>query len=393
MNFFRPKSVYADYAAAAPLDKRVFKAMKPYFHDLFFNPSSSYESAVTVWEAIEQSRAIVADILLANPSEVIFTSGGTESDNLGLIGIAEANKNNGKHIISVATEHHAVRETLAYLEKRGFEVSFVPVGPDGIVDLGEFKKLLRQDTVLVSVMYVNNEIGTIQPISEIGKIISQFRKENNRSTPFFHSDACQAGYLSLDVQKLHVDALTLCGSKIYGPKGSGVLFIRKDVKIEPISHGGTQEKGRRAGTENVPAIVGFAEALNLMQENSSHAQKKILSRSKYFIKKIKHYFPDAILHGLPIDSDSRMPGIINLAFPNFEAEQLLIYLSKYGIMCSTGSACSFRSNESSHVLQAIGLSKKEIKSSIRFSFGENTSKRELDYIVNILQNIFNLLIV
>jgi cysteine desulfurase len=344
-----------------------------------------------VWEAIEESRAIVADILLANPSEIIFTSGGTESDNLALIGIAEANKSSGKHIISVATEHHAVRETLAYLEKRGFEVSFIPVGSDGLVDLEEFKKLLRQDTILVSVMYVNNEIGTIQPISEIGKIISQFRKINNRPTPFFHTDACQAGYLSLDVQKLHVDALTLCGSKLYGPKGSGILYVKKDVKIDSVLHGGTHENGRRAGTENVPAIIGFAEALRLMQENSNHAQKKIFFRAKYFIKKIKHHFPDAILHGLPIDNESRMPGIINLAFPNFEAEQLLIYLSKYGIMCSAGSACSFRSNESSHVLQAIGLSKKEIKSSIRFSFGEKTSKRELDYIVKSLIIIFKIL--
>jgi cysteine desulfurase len=170
-----------------------------------------------------------------------------------------------------------------------------------------------------------------------------------------------------------------------------MLYVKKDVKIDPVLHGGTQEKGRRAGTENVPAIIGFAEALNLMQENSSHAQKKILSRSKYFIKKIKRYFPDAVLHGLPIDNNSRVPGIINLAFPNFEAEQLLIYLSKYGIMCSAGSACSFRSNESSHVLQAIGLSKKEIKSSIRFSFGEKTSKRELDYIVKSLIIIFKIL--
>ena len=310
---------------------------------------------------------------------------------MALVGIANAYKDKGRHIISVASEHHAITKTLEYLEKNGFEVSFVPVAPTGVIDLIEFKKLLRPDTILVSVMYANNEIGTLQPISEIGKIILQFRKANSQSIPYFHSDACQAGYLSLDVQKLHVDALTLCGSKIYGPKGSGILYVKKEVKIEPLFHGGSQEEGRRAGTENVTGIIGFAVALNILQQNKEHVHKKIFSRAKYFVKKIKHHFPDAVLNGLPIDSVDRLPSIINLRFPKFEAEQVLLYLSKYGIMCSTGSACSIKSNESSHVLTVIGLSESEIKNSIRFSFGERTSKKELDYIIKSLQSIFKLL--
>ncbi len=242
-------------------------------------------------------------------------------------------------------------------------------------------------------MYVNNELGTIQPIQEIAKIIGAFRNQQSRAFPLFHTDACQAAsYLSLDVEKLHVDAMTLSGSKICGPKGSGILFLKKGIDIEPLVHGGGQESGRRSGTENVAAIVGFAEALKLVEKNKTKNLIKAKKIMSYFWKRLKTFFPEVILHGAEIDSDTRLPNIINVAFKEMEAEKLLLYLDKYGIMCSTGSACSLRNNEGSHVLKELGLELDEIKNSLRFSFSSNASLKDFQHIIQALQIILKTII-
>lgn len=388
------KNIYLDHAATTPVRPEVVKAMAPYWQDKFGNPSSFHSPGKTAKDAVEAARGKIAKIFNCRGSEIIFTAGGTESDNLAVLGAARANKDFGKHIITSRIEHPAVLESCKKLEREGFEVSYIGVDNDGIIKLDEFKKALRSDTIIVSIMYANNEIGTIQPIAEIAKIIRNFRNLKQKTltpphsspyirgggaglaTPFFHTDACQAaGALELDVAKLGVDLLTINGSKIYGPKGIGVLYAKKGVKIEPLIYGGGQEKKLRSGTENVPAIVGLGEALVLAQKEKAVENKRLAALRDYFIKKILEIIPSR-LNGHPA---LRLPNNINITIPGVEGEAMLLYLDSYGIYAATGSACSSASLKPSHVLLAIGRKDEDAHSSLRFTLGLATTKADLDY--------------
>lgn len=373
-----------DNAATTPVDKRIFDYMKPYFTEQFGNPSALYNIGREAQKIVAESRKKVAGIIHALPENIIFTGGGSESDNLALFGIARAHSNKGKHIISIAIEHHAVLNPLEELKKEGFEITYLPVNQEGVVSVEAIVKAIRKDTILVTIMYANNEVGSIQPISDIGREILKFRKLNNTPYPFFHTDACQAvGYLDLDVEKLHVDLMTFNGSKMYGPKGVGVLYLRRGVNIKPIILGGGQEKGRRAGTENVPAIVGLAKAMELVQSDKEKESIRLRQLTSYFWKKIQEIVPAIQLNG-PVIGENRLPNNLNVTFKNIEGEAMLLYLDEYGIMCSTGSACTSDSLEPSHVLQAMGLPYEMAHGSLRFTFGHDNSKADVDYIMKYL---------
>ncbi len=371
------KEIYLDTAASTPLDPAVFKAMLPFFAQdqtrahHYANASSAHDPGRKVKKIIEQSRRRVAEILGAQPEEIIFTSGGTESINLAIKGVAFAQKKG--HIITSAIEHPAVLETCRYLGKKGFSVSYVDVDKSGIVDPTNIARAIRKDTILISIMYVNNELGTIQPLTEIAKIAQE------HNIPF-HTDACQAGMLDLDVQKLGVDLMTLNGAKINGPKGVGILYRRKGINLEPLIHGGGQEFGLRSGTENVSGIVGFAKALELMKEkrkNYHHLQKL----QDYFQQQLLK-IPKAQLLGHP---QQRLPTITTVAFLNVDAEQLVNYLNLKRIYASSGSACASQKVEQSHVLKAIGLP--ESWGAVRFSFGMGMTKKELEDVVTMVKQV------
>lgn len=388
-----------DYAATTYLDPRVKKAMEPYWFRDFGNPSSIYEEGRIARKAITLARVKVASLLNARPSEIIFTCGGTESDNLAILGVARAlrqaclpvGRAQGKpHIITSKIEHHAVLHACEMLEKQGFEVSYIDVDKDGILDLKEFKATLRKDTILVSVMYANNEIGTIQPITEIAKIIRGHRKnqttrQSDNQLPLFHTDAVQApSYLDLNVLKLGVDLLTLNGSKIYGPKGIGILFKKKDIKIEPLLYGGSQETSIRPGTENVPAIVGFASALELVTKDKEKESKRLQKLRDYFIAGLFQKIPDMVLNGSAME---RLPNNVNVSFLGVEGEAIVLYLDAKGISVSTGSACTSDSLEPSHVIMALKRSYEYAHGSVRFTMGHKTTKAELDYVLKVLPGI------
>jgi cysteine desulfurase len=325
----------------------------------------------------------VAKILGAGPEEIIFTGSGTESANLAISGIAKAYKNKGNHIIVSKTEHKAVLESAKKLEKEGFRITYLNVDSQGIIKLNELKKALDRKTILVSIMYANNEIGTIQPIRKISQIIKKFRREN--LLPAFHSDACQAaGALSLKVNDLGVDLLTLNGSKIYGPKGVGCLYVNKNYKIEPLIVGGSQESGLRAGTENQALIVGFAEALKLAEQLRKKEGQRLRNLRNYFIKKVLKLIPHCQLNGHP---KKRLPNNINLSFAGIEGESLVLKLDQYGISASTGSACTSYDLAPSHVLSAIGLPDNLAHGSLRLTLGRKTTKEDLDYVLKILPKI------
>lgn len=384
---FTKKTIYLDHAATTATDKEVLKRMLPFFCEQFGNPSSLYGLGKEAEKALADSRKKIASSIKALPENILFTSGGTESNNLAIFGAAEAYQHKGKHIISVVTEHSSVLEPLKKLSKKGFEITFLKTDSTGMIDVEELQKAIRKDTILISVMTVNNEIGTIMPIPEIGREVLKYRKENNTPFPLFHTDACQAAnYLEVDVEKFHTDILTLNAGKIYGPKGIGILYVRRGIKIEPQIIGGGQEKELRAGTENVAAIVGMAFALELAIKNRDKDSKKILELSQYFYKNLKNKISDIKLNGKEFGPD-RLPSNINISFKNIEGEALVLYLSEKGIMCSTGSACHAKSLEESHVLTAIGLSKKEAASSIRFTLGKENTKEEIDYVLKYLPAI------
>ncbi len=380
------QKVYLDHAATTPVSLQVQTAMAPYFSNDFGNPSTIYSIGRKANESINNARKIIAELIHGLPENIIFTGSGSESDNLAIFGIARKHKDKGKHIISLGIEHHAVLEPLKQLEKEGFEISFVKTNKDGLVDSKDVIKAIKQDTILVTVMYANNEVGSIQPIAEIGKGILKYRKLHNTPYPYFHSDACQAaGYLDLDVEKLHLDLMTFNGSKIYAPKGVGVLYLRRGVLICPILFGGGQEKGRRAGTENVPYIIGLAKAFELVQESRKSESDRLRNLSKYFLDKLA-IIPNIKLNG-PSVGDDRLPNNLNISFKGIEGEALLLYLDEYGIMCSTGSACTSESLEPSHVLRAMGQSFEDAHGSIRFSMGKQTRKVDIDYIIKYLPDI------
>ncbi|MCX6782147.1 MAG: aminotransferase class V-fold PLP-dependent enzyme [Candidatus Magasanikbacteria bacterium] len=381
------RNVYLDHAATTPVDKRIFDVMEPYLTEEFGNPSAIYNLGRNAQKAVSDSRKNVAKLMHALPENIIFTGSGSESDNLAIYGVMKAHQGKGKHVISLSIEHHAVLRPLEDLAKSGFEVTYIPVKNDGLVDVDTVIKAIRSDTILVTIMYANNEMGAIQPIADIGREILKYRKTHNTPYPFFHSDACQASeYLDLDVEKLHVDLMTLNGSKVYGPKGVGVLYLRRGVQIKPMILGGGQEKGRRAGTENVPAIIGFAKALELAQKEKDKESSRLRALTEYFWRKIRENITDVRLNG-PEIGENRLPNNLNITFLNIEGEAMLLYLDEYGIMCSTGSACTSESLEPSHVLRAMGMPYEMAHGSLRFTFGHSNSKADIDYVMKILPAI------
>ncbi len=379
------KQIYLDYAATTYIDHRVFQKMKPYLTTAFGNASSLYLLGRHAKAAIENARQSTAKILGANSQEIIFTGSGTESANLAIFGIARAYKDKGNHIIISKIEHKAVLESARILEKEGFKITYLNVDSQGIVKLDELKKALTKKTILVSVMYANNEVGTIQPLKEISQIIKKFRKDN--ILPAFHSDSCQAaGALSLKINDLGVDLLTLNGSKIYGPKGSGCLYLNKNYRIEPIIVGGNQEMGLRAGTENPALIVGFAEALRLAEGLRKNESRRLKKLRDYFIKKVLKNIPHSQLNGHP---QKRLPNNINLSFPGAEGESLVLHLDQHGISVSTGSACTSTELNPSHVLMALGIGETLSHDSLRITLGRKTTKNDLDYVLEILAKVVN----
>ncbi len=376
---------YLDHAATTSVDPRVLAAMLPFFSDTFANPSSFHTPGMRAKEAVAEARGAIAKVLECRDDEVIFTAGGTESDNLALLGAIRAHAAKGKHVVTSSIEHHAVLEPLLHLQKKGeIELTVLPVDRHGRVDPDTFAKSLRPDTVLVSIMYANNEIGTIQPIADIGREILKWRKANATAYPYFHSDACQAaGACGLGVDRLHVDLLSVNGSKIYGPKGVGLLYVRRATKLEPIGRGGGQEKGLRPGTENVPGIVGLATALSLAQEEKETESARLVALRDRLTKGLLA-IPKTILNGHPTE---RLPNSVNVSFLDIEGEAAVLYLDAEGIYVSTGSACASTSLDPSHVILATGLSYEAAHGSIRFTLGKRTTDAEIDHVLAVMPGV------
>jgi cysteine desulfurase len=370
--------IYLDNAATTQVYPEVLDAMKPYFTEYYGNPSSVYSFAGEANREVLKSRESIAAALGAKTEEIYFTGGGSESDNWALKATAEAYGNKGKHIITTKIEHHAILHTAEYLEKKGFEVTYLDVDENGVVKLDELKAAIRPDTILISVMTANNEIGTIQPIAEIGKIA----KENG---VLFHTDAVQAfGHIPINVDEMNIDMLSASGHKINGPKGIGIMYIRKGVKILSFIHGGAQERQRRAGTHNVPGIVGFGKAIQLATEELDSRIKYETELRDYLIDRVLNEIPYVRLNGHRTD---RLPNNANFCFRFIEGESLLILLDEKGICGSSGSACTSGSLDPSHVLLAIGLPHEIAHGSLRLTLSEKTTKEDIDYTVDELKKI------
>ncbi len=372
------KTIYIDHAATTATDLEVLEAMLPYFHEHYGNPSSIYSMSRVSKNAIENAREIVANALGANPKEIVFTSSGSESDNFAIKGVALAKQQKGNHIITSSIEHHAVLYTCKFLGKNGFTITYLPVDQNGIVKLDELEKAITPQTILITVMHANNEIGTIQPIRQIGDIA-----RNHGIT--FHTDAVQTfGHIPVNVDDLNVDILSISGHKFYGPKGVGALYIRRGIKITPLIHGGDQERRRRASTENVPGIIGLGKAVEIAKKvMKSEAIRQTKLRDE-FIRTILNNIDDARLNG---HSSLRLPNNVNISFEGIEGESILLNLDMEGIAASTGSACSSSSLEPSHVLLSIGLSHEFAHGSVRLSMGKHTTKDDLDHVVEVLPRI------
>ena len=372
------KMIYLDNAATTKAAPEVVKVMLPYFTEHFGNPSSIYGFAAANKEVVVKQREIIAGVLGAKANEIYFTAGGTESDNWALIATAEAYGGKGRHIITSRIEHHAILHTCDYLEKRGYEVTYLDVDANGLVDPADVEKAIREDTILVSIMYANNEIGSIQPIREIGEITS-------RHGVLFHTDAVQAFcQVPINVDECHIDMLSASGHKLNGPKGIGFLYIRKGVKIRSFIHGGAQERKRRAGTENVPGIVGLGKAVELASGSMDERAEKERELRDYLIRRIEEEIPYSRLNG---DREKRLPNNVNFSFRFIEGESMLIMLDMKGICTSSGSACTSGSLDPSHVLLAIGLPHEIAHGSLRMTLGADTRKEDLDYVVEQLKEI------
>ena len=371
--------IYLDHAATTAVDPRVKAEMDKFFTEEFGNPSSFHAAGLRAREALEGARAGVAQIIGAHPTEIVFTGSGTEAINLAIQGVARALKQKGKHIITTAAEHHAVLETCKYLRREeGFEVTILPVDRDGRVAPKQVEQEIRKDTILVSVIYVNNEIGTINPIAEIGKVC-------RAKKVYFHVDGCQAaGLLNIDVQNLHCTLLSMNGSKLYGPKGVGVLFKRQGVQLKPIIFGGGQEGGLRSGTENVPYIVAFATALKIAQEGREAEAKRLIQLRDRLIHNVYKSISGARLLG---HATARLPNHASFVIPGVEAESLLAHLNEHGILASAGSACASTKLEPSHVLKAIKLPEQDALSVIRFVLGRSTTAQHIDAVLTVLPRI------
>jgi len=372
------KQIYLDNASTTPIDKNVAKAMAVCQASIYGNPGSLHKAGQVAKKEIVKARLRIAKVLNCKPEEIVFTGSGTESDNLAVLGTVRA-IGKGQVIVS-SIEHHAVLNPAERLEAEGYKVIKLKVNKDGFVDLTGLEKNITPETVLVSIMYANNEIGTIQPIKEIAKIIKQKNPKMR-----FHTDACQAsGYLDLNVQNLGVDMMTINASKIYGPKGVGLLYVKAGTKIQPIVFGGGQEKGLRSGTENVVGIVGLATALELAQKNAKKESARETKLRDYFIKQILQKIPKTVVNGSLKD---RLPNNINISFLDVEGEAMLLWLDKYGICCSTGSACDSQNLDPSHVILALGLPYEYANGALRFTLGKQTTKKDLDYVLKVLPKI------
>ncbi len=372
------RTIYLDNNATTKTDEQVVEAMMPYLLERYGNPSSIYKIGRESKRAVEEAREKVAQVLNCEASEIYFTSGGSESDNTAIRGIAYSYIKKGKHIITSKIEHPAVLETCKQLEKEGFEVTYIGVKENGIVDLEELKKAIKPTTTLITIMFANNEIGTLQPVEEIGRIA----KENN---VIFHTDSVQAvGSVEIDVKKLNIDSLSLSAHKFYGPKGVGALYVKKGLQFNKFINGGHQERNKRAGTENVAGIVGLAKAMELAYSNLEEHNKKIKELRDYYVNQIKEKIPYIKING---DMEKRLPGNSNISFRFIEGESLLLNLDLKGICASSGSACTSGSLDPSHVLLAIGLPHEIAHGSLRISIGKYNTKEEIDYVVENLVEI------
>ncbi len=370
--------IYLDYAATTPTHPEVVKAMLPYFTDVFGNPSSIHACGQEAKGAIEEARVKVSKIIGAQNEEVIFTSGGTEADNFAIKGVAYANESRGNHIITSAVEHHAVTETCKFLEERGFAVTYLPTDQYGMVDPDDVKKAITKKTIIISIMHANNEVGTIEPLAEIGKIAKEARV-------YFHTDAVQTvGHIPVNVNQMGLDLLSLSAHKLYGPKGVGALYIRKGTRITPFMHGGAQERGRRATTENVVGIVGLGKAAELAQQDMSAEASWLTYLRNQLIKRLQENIEDIHLNGHPTD---RLLNNVNVSIDFVEGESMCLNLDLAGICTSTGSACSSSSLEPSHVLLALGMSHERAHSSLRMTLGKWSTEDEIGRVVDSLSNI------
>ena len=371
--------VYMDHGAGMPLDSRVFEAMKPYFMENYGNPSSSHSFGNSARNAIAVSREKVAQLVAAEKSqEVIFTSGGTESNNLAIKGVAYRNREKGNHIITTAIEHISVMNICKFLQKQGFEVTYVPVDKQGVVDLEKLEAAINDRTILISVMYANGEIGTIQPISEIGKVAHE-------NQVIFHVDAvAAAGKVPINVEEKNIDLLSISSNDMYGPKGVGALYIKKGTKVQPIIQGGGQERGLRSGTENVPGIVGMGKAAEIAKREMEAEGERLTRLRDKLIKGVLDKIDYSFLNGHPTE---RLPSNANLRFSYIEGESLILGLDMYGVQVSSGSACTSKTLEPSHVLLAIGLAHEEAHGSLVFTMGKQNSEEDVDYVLEVLPDV------
>ena len=372
------KKIFLDHAATTPTDPRVVEAMLPYFSDSFGNPSSIHSLGLDARTAVAEAREKVASLIGAASDEIVFTSGGTEADNLAIKGVAQANAQKGKHIVATRIEHHAVEESCRYLEKQGFKVTLVGVDQDGLVDPGDVEKAITPETILISVMHANNEVGTIEPIAEISNVA---RKKG----VYLHTDAVQTvGHIPAKVDELGVDLLSVSAHKLYGPKGIGVLYVRKGTRIVSFLHGGGQERGLRASTENVPAIVGLGKAAEIAQAEMDAEAKHVTRLRNRLIKGLLERIPQVRLNGHPT---KRLPNNVNVSIASVEGESLAVSLDLEGIAVSTGSACSSEAMEPSHVLMAMGVPVELARGSVRFSLGRENTDAEIDRVLEAFPRI------
>jgi cysteine desulfurase len=372
------KNVYMDYSATTYVKPEVLEEMMPYFTEKFGNPSSFYGISRETKRAIDKAREQVANSLKCSPEEIYFTGGGSESDNWAIKGIATAHRKKGNHIITTKIEHHAVLHSCEFLEKFGYEVTYLDVDKEGFIDLEELRNAITDKTILVSIMFANNEIGTIQPIKEIGEICREKKV-------LFHTDAVQAvGNVPIDVKEMNIDLLSLAGHKVYGPKGIGALYIRKGVRIDNLIHGGAQERNRRAGTENIASIVGIGKAMEIAENNlKEHTEKLTKLRDKLIDGLLK--IPYTTLNGPT--GNKRLPGNVNVRFQFIEGESILLSLDFKGVCASSGSACTSGSLDPSHVLLAIGVPHELAHGSLRLTLGENSTEEDIDYVIEVLPPI------
>ncbi|MCQ4635841.1 cysteine desulfurase NifS [Anaerovorax odorimutans] len=374
------RQVYLDYSATTPVKQEVVDAMLPYFTELYGNPSSLYSIAAESKEALAGARKQVAELIGAEEKEIFFTSCGTEADNWAVMGAADALRKKGNHIITTKIEHHAMLHSCEFLEKRGYDVTYLDVDSEGRVNPADLEAAITDKTILISIMFVNNEVGTVEPIKELAAIAKAHKI-------LFHTDAVQAlGNVPIDVKELGIDLMSMSAHKIYGPKGIGALYIRKGVKISNYLHGGAQENKKRAGTENLAGIVGFGKAAELARTNLTEHIKHTSSLRDYLIQQVQENIDNVYVNG---SMEHRHPGNANLTFEFIEGEAMLLYLDMNGIAVSTGSACSSASLTPSHVLSALGIPVERIHGTLRFTVGDMTTKEDIDYVVSTLKNVVN----